>query len=96
VADQVPQQAQLFATGGPEVPRHIFYVRREVEGVWRPEGIAARIRGDGAVYVIARTGAAAELESLGRPVLIAQSTRTHREIGPQDRFALFRLDRPKK
>lgn len=92
VAQQVPAGARLFACGGPEVARHIFYIKRPVEGVWDPMDLAPRLLTPQRIYVVARARDEGVLRRLGRVTRIGQSARTRGEKSPNERYTLFRID----
>jgi 4-amino-4-deoxy-L-arabinose transferase-like glycosyltransferase len=78
---QLPAGAKVYALGGPEIARHIFYIVRPVEGHLHPRHIT------GPAYVIAR---AADEDVLNGQIIL-QSRHTRLERSPADRFTLFHL-----
>ena len=87
----LPPRARLFATGGNEIARHIFYVQAPLEAVGEPASIGPRIRDSKPVFVITRARSMPALQCLGSVTRIAQSPRSRYEKNPEDRFTLFRL-----
>jgi len=92
VAEQVPDDAPLVATGGTAIARHVFYVDRPVTGVWSPAAVPAPA--DGPVFVIAQARDAATLAALGPLAPLDQSARARFERSPEDRYTLYRIDPP--
>ncbi len=93
--DLAPTQ-RLFASGGPEIARHIFYLSRPVEGVWKPEDIQGRLADDEVFYVITRMKNREKLLRYGQVTQVHQSTHTRSEASPEDRYTLYRVDRTVK
>ena len=88
----VPEKATLFATGGPQVLRYSFYVKRPLISLWDPPAIARQTDGAGPFYVLAKASSREALEILGRPTQIASSLSSAGECPPKYCIALFRID----
>ena len=86
----VPPNVPLFATGGREIARHLFYVEPPPQGIWNPRHLN-RFKG-GPFYVISRKRDEARLTTLGRVDVIAESRQSRKEQSPADRFTLFRVE----
>lgn len=90
----VPEKTTLFATGGPQVLRYSFYVKRPLISLWDPPAIARQTDGAGPFYVLAKASSQEALEILGRPRQIASSLSSAGECPPKYCIALFRIDPP--
>ncbi|MFV1965769.1 MAG: ArnT family glycosyltransferase [Pirellulaceae bacterium] len=83
--------ARLFACGGRLVGRHLFYLQRQVQGVWFHEDLARHVSRNDTFYVITRAKDRNALSDYGEVSLVTQSRHTRRETSPEDRFTLFRV-----
>jgi 4-amino-4-deoxy-L-arabinose transferase-like glycosyltransferase len=91
--EHLPPQSLLFATGGPEIARHIFYVRCPLIGVWYPEDIGNHLGEAQCFFVAGRMKHLEPLESYGKVTVLSQSEHTRNEKSMQDRYTLFRIQR---
>jgi 4-amino-4-deoxy-L-arabinose transferase-like glycosyltransferase len=91
--EHLPSQPLLFATGGPEIARHIFYVQPPLIGVWYPEDIGKHLGKSEIFFVAGRLMHQKELERFGKVSVLYQSAHTREEKSVQDRFTLFRIQR---
>jgi hypothetical protein len=82
----------LLGTDFIGLPRYIFYLNHAVEGYLIPEHFPPLPTDRHHAYVLARAAQAEQLKRLGEVHVVAQSVRTRRESGPQDRFTLFRVE----
>lgn len=90
----LPPQPLLFATGGPEIVRHIFYAQVPLIGVWYPEDIGKHLGEEVKVFfVVGRMKHLKPLERLGNVTVLSQSVYTRHEKSLQDRYTLFRTQR---
>jgi hypothetical protein len=87
VTDGVP----LFAIGGVEIARHIFYVDPPPEGLWI-HNFDERLRETPAFFAIARRSFESQLAAFGRVRVVRQSVQTRKERSPADRFTLFHVE----
>ncbi len=94
VADRVPADATLFASGGQAVARHTFYIRRPVDGVWLAKDIAGRLTSDAAFYAVIWAREAGALSDMGAVERIDQSAHARYERSPLDRYTLYRIEPP--
>jgi hypothetical protein len=86
----VPSDVPLAATSGQEIARHIFYVEPPPQGVWDSANLKRYFPGM-SFYLIARQKEETRLTALGRVEMVSQSRHTRGEVGPSDRFTLFRV-----
>jgi 4-amino-4-deoxy-L-arabinose transferase-like glycosyltransferase len=91
--EYLPSQPLLFATGGPEIARHIFYVQAPLIGVWYPEDIGRHLGKAEIFFVAGRMIHQKNLERFGKVSVLYQSEHTREEKSVQDRFTLFRIQR---
>ena len=91
--EHLPPQPLIFATGGPEIVRHIFYVQVPLIGVWNPEDIGKHLGEEKVFFVVTRMNQLRLLERFGSVSVVSQSEYTRNEESPQDRFTLFRVQR---
>jgi 4-amino-4-deoxy-L-arabinose transferase-like glycosyltransferase len=95
VAETVPQESPLFATGAEEMARHLFYLSRPTTGVWFASDLADRFPPTAEdIYVIARGTELERLQPLGRTKVVLRSRETRRATSELDRYTLFRISRP--
>ncbi len=91
--EHLPSQPLLFATGGPEIARHIFYVQTPLVGVWYPEDIGKHLGKAKIFFVAGRMMHLKELERFGKVSVLSQSDSTRGGKSLQDRYTLFRVQR---
>jgi hypothetical protein len=91
--EHLPPRPLIFATGGPEIVRHIFYVQVPLIGVWNPEDIGKHLGEEKVFFVLTRMKQLRLLERFGTVSVVSQSDYTRNEESPQDRFTLFRIQR---
>ncbi len=95
VAEAVPKESPLFATGAEEMARHLFYLSRPTTGVWFAADLADRFPATAEdVYVIARGTELERLQPLGKTEVVLRSRATRRATSELDRYTLFRISRP--
>ncbi len=91
--EHLPPEPLIFATGGEEIVRHIFYVQVPLIGVWKPEDIGKHLGDKKIFFVVARMKHLGVLKRFGTVSVVSQSKHTRHEKSPQDRYTLFRVQR---
>jgi hypothetical protein len=91
--EYLPDQPLLFATGGPEIARQIFYVQAPLIGVWYLKDIGRHLGKAEVFFVAGRMMHQKKLERFGKVSVLYQSEHTRNEISMQERFTLFRIQR---
>lgn len=92
VADLVPAEARLVATGGTDIARFVFYIDRPMTTVWSPADVATVAPEGTPFFVLTRAREAPALQDLGSVMPVAQSERARFERAPRDRYTLYRID----
>ena len=93
--EHLPPQPMLFATGGAELVRHIFYVQIPLTGVWNPKDIGKHLEEADVFFVVGRMRHSEPLKCFGKVTVMLQSMHTRHEKSIQDRYTLFRIQRVK-
>jgi 4-amino-4-deoxy-L-arabinose transferase-like glycosyltransferase len=87
----VPPDTPLWATGGQEIARHIFYVDPPPQGIFDAADLEKYFNNT-PFYLITRRREEPRLKKFGRVDVITESRYTRGEHSPADRFTLFRVE----
>jgi 4-amino-4-deoxy-L-arabinose transferase-like glycosyltransferase len=89
---ELPPDVRVIAVGEPEIARHIFYMTRQIDGVWNAGDIGNLLDGEDVFFAITRQRNRAALQQFGRTTKMKQSQHTRRETVDDDRYTLYRVD----
>jgi 4-amino-4-deoxy-L-arabinose transferase-like glycosyltransferase len=90
----LPPESLLFATGGPDIAREIFYVRVPLMGVWLPQNIGKHLGEAKVFYVVGHLQYLEALKAYGTVTVLAQTQPDRHGKFGQDPYLLFQIQRP--